>query len=161
MDIGPGLAKEQGMPKVDLGSIERTNRTGYPPPLDGPLAGRFYRRVGQALGLTDFGVSDVVLEPGAWSSQRHWHAGEDELVVMLEGEAVLIEDDGETLLRPGDLAAFPKGIPNGHHLVNRTAGPCRFVVVGRPSASDCFYPDVDLHLDGATQRFTRADGSPI
>jgi uncharacterized cupin superfamily protein len=147
------------MPKVDLSAIEQTNRTGYPPPFNEAVTGRFYRRLAPALGLTDFGVSEVTLEPGAWSSQRHWHEGEDEIVVMIEGEAVLVEDEGETVMRAGDIAAFPKGVANGHHLVNRSDSPCRFVAVGRPAASDCHYPDVDMHLDGASQRFTRKDGS--
>ena len=147
------------MPKVDLSAIEQTNRTGYPPPHSDKVAGRNYRRLAPALGLADFGVSEVTLEPGAWSSQRHWHEGEDEIVVMIEGEAVLIEDDGERPLRVGDIAAFPKGVANGHHLVNRSAALCRFVAVGRPSASDCHYPDIDMHLEGTRQKFVRKDGS--
>lgn len=141
------------MPKVDLSAIEQTNRTGYPPPFNEQVAGRNYRRLAPALGLVDFGVSEVTLDPGAWSSQRHWHEGEDEIVVMIEGEAVLVENEGETVMRPGDIAAFPKGVANGHHLINRSDRPCRFVAVGRPAASDCHYPDIDMHLDGATQRF--------
>ena len=76
---------------------------------------------------------------------------------MLEGEAVLIEDEGRTLLRPGDIAAFPKGSGNGHHLINEGAAPCRFVAIGRPSASDCHYPDVDMHLDARTMKFVRKE----
>ena len=143
------------MPKVDLSTIEQTNRTGYPPPFDEQVAGRHYRKLGLALGLVDFGVTEATLEPGAWSSQRHWHEGEDEIVVMVEGEAVLIEDGGETVMRPGDIAAFPKGVANGHHLVNRSDKPCRLVAVGKPAASDCHYPDIDMHLDGASQQFIR------
>ena len=146
------------MPKVDLAAAERTNRTGYPPPLDQPVAGRHYRRLAKVAGLSDFGVSDVTLDPGAWSSQRHWHAEEDELVVMLEGEAVLVEESVETVLRAGDIAAFPKGVANAHHLINRGRAPCRFVAIGKPAASDCHYPDVDLHLDGPSQRYRRKDG---
>lgn len=141
------------MPKVDLSAIPQTNRTGYPPPHDRQVAGRTYRRLSPAVGLADFGVSEVTLDPGAWSSQRHWHEGNDEIVVMIEGEAVLVEDEGETVMRPGDIAAFPKGVANGHHLINRGSSRCRFVAVGRPAASDCHYPDIDMHLDGATQRF--------
>ena len=147
------------MPKVELDAIEQINRTGYPPPYDAPMGERHYRRLGEAMGLTDFGVSHVVLEPGGISSQRHWHEGEDEFLVMLEGEAVLIEDEGETLLHPGDCCAWPKGVANGHHLVNRSARPCVFIAVGRVARTDCHYPDIDMHLDGAAQRFVRKDGS--
>lgn len=148
------------MPKLDLESIERTNRTSYPSPYAEPMAKRHYRRLGPAAGLTDFGVSHVWLEPGGISSQRHWHEGEDEFLVMIEGEAVLVENDGETLLRAGDCAAFPKGVANGHQLVNRGSAACTFIVVGRPATSDCHYSDVDLHLDSATGAFTRKDGRP-
>ncbi len=99
------------------------------------------------------------LEPGAWSSQRHWHEGEDELVVMLDGEAVLIEEGQRTLLRAGDIATFPKGVANAHHLVNEGDRPCRFLAIGRQIASDCHYPDIDMHHDGASGRFTRKDKS--
>jgi uncharacterized cupin superfamily protein len=150
------------MPKVDLSQIERTNRTGYPPPYSNDVAGRFYRRVGQAGGLKDIGISHVELEPGAWSSQRHWHEGIDEFVVMLDGEAVLVEDDGETVLRPGDCAVFPKDVANGHHLVNRSERPCSFLAIdGRLGEGDCHYPDADLHFDMAGNRFTRKDGSAL
>jgi uncharacterized cupin superfamily protein len=149
------------MPKVDLDSIERTNRTGYPPPFSDDVKGRWYRRVGKASGLTEIGVSHVVLEPGAWSSQRHWHNGLDEFMVMLEGEAVLVENDGETILRPGDMAAWPKDVANGHHLINRSDRPCTFVVVdNRRDEGDCHYPDADLRYEAASGRFTHKDGSP-
>jgi uncharacterized cupin superfamily protein len=147
------------MPKLDLDSIPSTNRTGYPPPHNAPMGKRHYRRLAPATGLEDFGISHVVLEPGGISSQRHWHEGEDEFVVMLAGEAVLIENQGETEMRPGDCAAFPKGVANGHHLVNRSDAPCIFIAVGKPSVSDCHYPDVDMHLDAARGAFVRKDGS--
>lgn len=148
------------MGKVDLDALPTTNATGYPPPLASVVAGRHYRRLGQIAGFTDFGVSHVRLDPGASSSQRHWHEGEDEFVVMLAGEAVLVTDAGRTPMRVGDCAAFPKGRPDGHHLVNESKQPAVFIVVGRPSASDCHYPDVDLHLDGASQRYRHKDGRP-
>jgi uncharacterized cupin superfamily protein len=147
------------MPKLDLESLPQTNLTGYPSPWREEMAKRLYRRLGPVSGLSDFGVSHVTLEPGGVSSQRHWHEGEDEFVVMLEGEAVLEEDCGESLLRAGDCAAFPKGVANGHRLVNRTDARCVFIAVGRFAASDCHYPDIDLHLDGASSRFTRKDGT--
>jgi uncharacterized cupin superfamily protein len=148
------------MPKLDLDSIEQINRTGYPMPYAAPMAGRYVRRLAPAAGLADFGASHVVLKPGGYSSQRHWHEGEDELVIMLSGEAVLIEDEGETLMRPGDIAAFPKGVPNGHHLVNRSKEDCAFVAIGKPPVADAHYPDVDMRYDGATGSFTRRDGTP-
>jgi len=149
------------MPKVDLSQIEQTNRTCYPPPYANDVAGRRYRRVGQAAGLTDIGVSHCVLEPGAWSSQRHWHEGIDEFVVMLDGEAVLIEEDGETILRPGDCAVFPKDVPNAHHLINRSDRNCSFLAIdGRYGEGDCHYADIDLHYDAASDGMTRKDGTP-
>ena len=93
------------MPKLDLDALPQTNKTGYPPPFDGAVQGRWYRRLAPTGGLTRLGASHVVLEPGAWSSQRHWHRGEDELLVMLAGEAVLVEDEGRTVLRAGDVCA--------------------------------------------------------
>ena len=147
------------MPKLDLDSVEAINRTGYPAPYAEAMAKRHYRRLAPAAGLTDFGVSHVTLEPNGISSQRHWHEGEDEFLVMLEGEAILIENDGETSLGPGDCAAFPKGVANGHQLVNRSDRPCSFIVVGRTSTTDCHYPDIDLHLDAASGTFTHKDKS--
>src|SRR5947209_17398171 len=117
------------MPKIDLDALEQTCRPGYPPPFNEPVAGRWQRKVGEAAGLSELGARHVVLEPGAWSSQRHWHEAEDELLVMLTGTAVLVEDDGETELKPGDVAAWPKGVRNGHQLINRSHDPCSFVCV--------------------------------
>ena len=146
------------MPKLDLDAIPRTNATGYPPELAEQVRGRWYRRLAPAAGLTEFGASHVTLEPGAWSSQRHWHEGEDELVVMLAGEAVLVDDAGEQRMGVGDVAAFPKGDGNGHVLQNRSDAPCTFVAIGRPAASDCHYPDVDMHLTHG-RGFHRKDGT--
>ena len=148
------------MPKIDLDAVPQTNATGYPPPYSEPMAKRLYRRIAPVAGLEDFGVSHVVLEPGGISSQRHWHEGEDEFLVMIEGEASLVEEEGETLLRPGDCAAWRKGVPNGHHLINRSGSRCVFFVVGRAAVTDCHYPDIDLRLDGAGGRFTHRDGTP-
>lgn len=149
------------MPKIDLEAIEQTRRTSYPPPFDRDVANRSVRRVAKAAGLTEIGITHVVLQPGAWSSQRHWHEGADEFVVMLEGEAVLVESDSETLLRCGDMAAFPKNVANGHHLINRSDRPCAFLAIdNRQGEGDCHYPDVDLRLDIATMQFTHKDGRP-
>jgi uncharacterized cupin superfamily protein len=147
------------MPKIDLESIEQTNRTGYPPPFNQDVAGRWYRRLAPATGLTDFAASHVTLKPGAWSSQRHWHDGEDEFLVMLSGEAVLVEDEGRTILRPGDIAAWPKGTGNGHHLINEGDNDCTFVVVGGGENSGGGYSDIDM-LFTADNRYIHKDGSP-
>ena len=147
------------MPKIDLESIEQRNSTGYPPPFDREVAGRFFRRLSPATGLTDFGVSHVVLKPGAWSSQRHWHNGEDEFLVMLTGEAVLVEDDGRKILRPGDCAAWPKGNSNGHHLRNESDSDCSFIVVGGGTNTGGGYSDIDMMFT-ADNRYTRKDGTP-
>lgn len=146
------------MPKLDLDSIPQSNATGYPPPFDRAVHGRWYRRLAPASGLTDFGVSHVTLEPGAWSSQRHWHAEEDEFLVMLAGEAVLVDDAGEHLLRPGDCASFPKNDGNGHHLQNRGTVPCVFVVVGGGTPAGGEYSDIDMRFT-ADRRYVRKDGS--
>ena len=146
------------MPKIDLDAVPQTNATGYPPPHSDAVQGRWYRRVAPAAGITDFGISHVVLKPGAWSAQRHWHEGEDEFVVLIAGAAVLVDDHGRTPMRAGDCAAFPKGDGNGHMLVNESDADCVYVAIGRPAASDCHYPDIDLHVfDGIG--FRRKDGS--
>lgn len=147
------------MPKLDLDAIAQSNVTGYPSPFREKMAKRLYRKLAGPAGISDFGISHVVLEPDGISSQRHWHEGEDEFVVMIDGEVVLVEEDGETVMRTGDCAAFPKGVANGHQLVNRSPRPCTFVAIGRIALSDCHYPDVDLHLDSKTGRFVRKDGS--
>ncbi|WP_375195779.1 cupin domain-containing protein [Sphingobium sp.] len=145
------------MSKIDLAAIEQSNRTGYPAEFAGAVAGRWVRRLGPATGLADFGVSHVVLKPGAASSQRHWHEEEDEFVVMLSGEAVLVEEGGRELLRAGDMAAFPKGRANGHHLLNESGADCVFLAVGRVPLGKAHYPDIDMEWDGDVYR--RKDGS--
>ena len=143
------------MPKLDLSAIEQVRKTGYPPPYDQAVADRLSRKIGEALGFEDFGITETTLLPGAWSSQRHWHEGEDELVIMLEGEAVLVEEGMRIAMRPGDIATFRKGVANGHHLINESDRPCRFIAVGRVATSDCHYPDTDMHLDGATGQYVK------
>jgi len=147
------------MPKIDLDAIQQTNRTGYPAPFDKDVAGRWYRRLAPATGLADFGVSHVTLKPGAWSSQRHWHNGEDEFLVMLAGEAVLVEDDGRTVLRPGDCASWPKGSTNGHHLINESDMDCVFLCVGGGTNTGGGYSDIDLMFT-PEGTYVHKDGSP-
>jgi len=146
------------MAKIDLDSIPQINRTGYPEPFDKDVADRWYRRLAPASGLTDFGVSHVVLKPGAWSSQRHWHNGEDEFLVMLEGEAVLVEDDGRTVLRAGDCADWPKSSTNGHHLINESGEDCVFICVGGGINTGGGYSDIDLMFT-PDSTYVHKDGS--
>lgn len=146
------------MPKLHLDTIPQRNETGYPPPFDAPVAGRWWRRLAPAGGLSAFGASHIVLKPGAWSSQRHWHDGEDEMVVMIAGEAVLIDDSGETLLRAGDIAAFPMNDGNGHHLENRSDADCVFVAISAGADIGGSYSDIDMRFtpDG----YVHKDGTP-
>lgn len=133
------------MPKIDIESIAQSNATGYPSPFDAEVEGRWWRRLAPAGGLTLMGASHVVLKPGAWSSQRHWHDGEDELVIMLSGEAVLIEDGGEAVMRAGDVAAWAAGVANGHHLINRTDSDCVFIAIGAGDKhGGGAYSDIDM-----------------
>jgi uncharacterized cupin superfamily protein len=147
------------MPKIDLDAIEQTNSTGYPPPFNEPVAGRWQRKVAEAGGLTELGARHVVLKPGAWSSQRHWHEGEDELLVMLTGSAILVEDDGETEMGPGDIAVWPKGVSNGHHLINRGTEPCSFVCVSAGTEAGGAYSDIDMKWT-LEAGFVHKDGTP-
>ena len=151
------------MPKIDITAVEKRLGVPYPPPFDEPCAERIRQRIGNAGGLRDFGVNLMRLPPSNWSSQRHWHSHEDELVYVLEGELVLIEDGGETVLRAGDCAAFPKGSGNGHHLVNRSQRDAVYLEVGtRSKIERVEYPEADLKVvrDDKGFRYTHKDGSP-
>ena len=147
------------MPKIDLDALEQTNSTGYPPPFNEPVAERWQRKVAEAGGLTELDARHVVLKPGAWSSQRHWHEGEDELLVMLTGRAILVENDGETEMGPGDIAVWPKGVSNGHHLINRGAEPCSFVCVSAGTEAGGAYSDIDMKWT-LEAGFVHKDGTP-
>jgi len=151
------------LPALDPATVAVRRGTGYPADLAKPCAGRAKRALGNALGLKNFGVNLTELPPGTWSALRHWHTHEDEFVYIVEGEVMLITDAGEQVLRAGMAAGFPAGVPDGHHLVNRSDKPAVYLEVGdrRDAEDDCFYPDVDLqilHQDGV---FTRKDGSPV
>ena len=148
------------MPKIDIAAVPVRKGSGYPPPFDAPCAERVRKRLGDAGGLTDFGVNLMTLPPGGWSSQRHWHSHEDELVYVLEGELTLIEDDGETILKAGDCATFPKGTGNGHHMINRSGATAVYLEVGSRNPQDLTTcSDIDLMSANADGRFVRKDGS--
>src|SRR5262245_30300660 len=110
------------MPKIDIEKLPLDQSTSYPPPFNRTVQGRARKRLGRAGGLTQFGVNICTLKPGAASSQRHWHEKEDELVYVLEGEVVLCEDGGETVLRAGEAAAWKAGLTDGHWLVKCSNG---------------------------------------
>lgn len=135
------------MRKFRIAELEKKSGSSYPAPFDEPCLARSWQGLATAGELTQFGVNQVRLKPGGWSSQRHWHSHEDELVIMLEGEAVLITDDGESVMRPGEAAAFPAGERNGHHLQNRSDADCVFLAIGSRSDKDAGeYPDIDLRV---------------
>lgn len=147
------------MPKLDIDAIAPSNATGYPAPFDEPVAGRWWKRLGIAGGLTEMGASHVTLKPGGWSSQRHWHDDEDELLIVLSGEAVLIEDTGRTLLRTGDVCAWPKGVPNGHHIVNESDADFVCIAVGAGNRNGSGgYSDIDMIFSG--DAYFHKDGTP-
>ena len=151
------------MKKIDIASAPRSLGTRYPPPHDAPCQGRERFRLGDAAGLDQFGVNLLRLPPGQWSSQRHWHSNEDEFAWVLEGEAVLVTDDGEEVLRAGDCAGFKAGEANGHHLQNRSDRDVLILEVGsrRPGPdSSVDYPDIDLALPMGATRYTHRNGTP-
>ncbi|GAB2922748.1 cupin domain-containing protein [Paraburkholderia jirisanensis] len=149
------------MPKIDVAAVPKVPGSGYPSPFNAPCAGRVRQRLGEAGGLGDFGVNLMHLPPGNWSSQRHWHSHEDEFVYVLQGELVLIEDDGETPLRAGDCAAFRKGTGNGHHMINRSANVAVYLEVGARCFDDLTTcSDVDMKSANADGRFVHKDGTP-
>lgn len=149
------------MPKIDIAAVPERKGSGYPQPLDAPCAARVRQRLGNAGGLTDFGLNLMRLAPGAWSSQRHWHSHEDEFVYVLEGELTLVEDSGETVLRAGDCAAFPKNTGNGHHLINKSTSIAVYLEVGSRSPDDVTTcSDVDMMSTNADGRFVHKDGTP-
>ena len=150
------------MPKIDLDAAPTRHGTAYPPPFDEPCRDRQRWKLGDAAGLTQFGVNLLRLAPDTWSAQRHWHSAEDEFVYVIEGEVVLIDDAGETPLRAGECAAFKAGEANGHHLVNRCARDALVLEVGsrRPQEDAVDYPDIDLQVPMGTGGYHHRDGRP-
>ena len=151
------------LPAFDPKSVAAQSRTNYPAAFQALVRGRHRRALGDAAGLSNFGVNLTRLEPGAASAQRHWHTLQDEFVYILEGEATLVTDAGEQTLTAGMGAGFPAGRADGHHLVNRGAGDVLYLEIGdRTPGDEVDYPDIDLkrsHRDGE-DRFVHDDGSP-
>ncbi len=107
-------------------ATETPVRTGsrYPVPYNEPCMARTKHILGDVFGLKQFGVNLVLLPPGSWSSQRHWHEKEDEFIYIVEGEITLFDNSGEHLLTPGMCAGFRAGNPNAHCLKNSEWQAC-------------------------------------
>jgi uncharacterized cupin superfamily protein len=147
------------MPKIDVANVPERRGSNYPSPFAEVARQRVRKALGNAAGLTDFGVNLAELPPGAWSSQRHWHTSADELVYVLSGEVTLVTDAAEQVLRAGDCAAFPKNLADGHHLINRSDALATFLEIGTRADTDrCHYPDIDLHC-GTDGLYAHKDGS--
>jgi uncharacterized cupin superfamily protein len=148
------------MAKIDLASVPRGEGTDYPPPYDAPCLDRIRQALGDAAGLTQFGVNLLRMGPGTWSSQRHWHTEEDEFLWVLEGEVMLVTEKGEELLCAGDCAGFKAGVADGHHLQNRSNRPALILEMGSrfPEQDIADYPDVDLRWQPTG--YTHKDGKP-
>jgi uncharacterized cupin superfamily protein len=125
--------------RIDIAMLTPVVGTLYPPPFDVPCRARQRVKLGDAAGLTQFGVNLLRLPPGAWSSQRHWHTGGDEFVYVLSGEVVLVTDAGEEVLRPGDAAGFRAGDTNGHCLQNRSDRETQILEIGTRVPGDTAY----------------------
>ena len=152
--------REENMPKIDQAAVPERVGVGYPAPFARFTAHRSRRRLGDAGGLTDFGVNLTRLPPGEWSSQRHWHSHEDEFVFVLAGELVLIEEGGETTLHAGDAAAFPKRTGVGHHMINRSQADAVYLEIGSRYPEDVTTcSDVDMMSTNADGRFLHKDGT--
>jgi uncharacterized cupin superfamily protein len=150
------------MPKIDIAAAPHRQGSNYPAPFEQACGGRRRWAVGDAAGLDQFGANLMRLPPGQWSSQRHWHSAEDEFVWVVEGEVVLVEDGGETVLRAGDCAGFKAGVANGHHLQNRSDREAVLLEIGsrRPDQDACTYPDIDLVARAGEDFYRRKDGTP-
>jgi uncharacterized cupin superfamily protein len=149
------------MPIIDVRLVPKHRGSGYPKPFDKEPANRVRQRLGDAGGLTQFGVNRIELPPGSWSSQRHWHSEEDEFVYVISGEVVLVTDGGEQVMRAGDCAAFPKNAPDGHHLRNKSDATAVCLEVGTRIVGDRVdYPDVDMVFDPKIGGFAHRNGTP-
>jgi uncharacterized cupin superfamily protein len=149
--------------RIDVEKVPVHTGSKYPAPYDVPCAARARQRLGDAAGLSDFGVNLLRLPPGVWSSQRHWHTAEDEFVFVLEGEVVLVTDSGDEILRPGDCAGFKAGVLDGHHLQNRSDRDAVVLEIGsrKVAEDEGDYPDIDLRFLKGRAGFARKDGSPL
>jgi uncharacterized cupin superfamily protein len=151
------------VPRVNLASVPTTTGSRYPSPFDGPCRGRQNQQLGDAAGLTQFGVNLTRLPPGTWSSQRHWHRTEDEFVWVLEGEVWMVTDDGEEPMRSGECAGFKAGERNGHHFQNRATRDAVLLTIGTRDPDDSGeYSDIDMMFSArgfSGARYARKNGT--
>ena len=157
------MTEKPRAPALDPGEVAVRQGSSYPAAFREPCRTRIKRALGDALGLSNFGVNLVTLPPGAWSAQRHWHSHEDEFVYVVDGELTLITDGGEQALTAGQAAGFPAGKADGHHLVNKGSAPATYLEIGDRRGDDAVtYPDVDLHLPSTPEGrvFTNKKGEP-
>src|ERR1700742_4089485 len=143
--------------RIDAALLAPVIGSLYPPPFDEPCRPRQRKRLGDVAGLTQFGVNLLRLPPGAWSSQRHWHTGQDEFVYVLDGEVVLVTDAGEEILKAGDCAGFKAGDKDGHHLQNRGNADVLLLEIGTRVPDDSGeYSDIDMAFQmGGPAMYTR------
>jgi len=149
------------LPAIDPAIVPEHRGSVYPEPFRTRMGDRSKRRLGEACGLTKFGVNLVTLGPGGQSALRHWHTLQDEFVYVLSGEVVLVSNDGEQTLGPGTCAGYPAGKKDGHHFINRSNAPATYLEIGnRVEGDNAFYPDDDLTwIDDEDGRFAaRKDG---
>ncbi len=158
------MANDGKKAAIDPMTLKPRTGSGYPAPFAAVCMDREKRALGDAFGLSQFGVNLTRLAPGTASAQRHWHSHEDELVYILEGELVLITDTGEQVMTPGMCAGFKAGVPDGHQLVNRSDRDAVFLEIGtRAMEGGADYPDIDMIVRRAEDgkwRYLHKDGTP-
>ena len=150
------------MPRIDIASVPVETGCDYPEVFRAICLGSTWRRLGDAVGLADFGVNLVRLPPGTWSSQRYWHSHEDEFVMVLEGEVVAVEEDGDHRLVAGDCIGWKAGVRNGHCLQNRGECDAIYLELGsrQPGVDACDYPDIDMVARPGEPGYRHRDGTP-
>lgn len=148
--------------KIDVSAARTVVGSRYPAPFDAACASRLRNCLGDAAGLTQFGVNLTRLPAGCWSSQRHWHTAEDEFIFVVEGEVVLVTNSGEEILRQGECAGFKAGSADGHHLQNRSQRDAVILEVGtrQPDQDEVFYSDIDLRVLKGRGGFVHNNGEP-
>ena len=147
--------------RIDVATLPVIAGTLYPPPFDQPCRARQRIRLGDAAGLTQYGVNLVRLKPGARSSQRHWHIAQDEFIYVLAGEVTLVTSAGAEVLRAGDCVGFKAGDEDGHHLQNNSGTEVTFLEIGtRVPGDGTYYSDIDMMVPPGEKQYCHRDGSP-